>query len=95
MTGSDVTKAEGENEGLEAIVRELEEQLASLLGLDTQIPIDRKKRLDAMGMDSILALDFLATLEPKHGLLPGTVLEDNPTVGQLAAYLHERAQRGA
>ncbi len=80
---------------LETIAREIEDNLTGLLGLEAGAHIDRKRRLKTIGMDSLLAMDLLAALEPRYGELPETVLRDHPTVQDLAEYLFKQRQSGA
>lgn len=74
----------------EEIAQVVENNVASLLGLEEGAQMDRRRRLEAMGLDSLLAMDLLSTLEAKYGALPDTVLRDYPTIQQLADYLHGR-----
>lgn len=74
----------------EEIVRELEDTLSSLLGLEEGTPIDVDRRFQAMGLDSLLSIDLLASLQSRHGTLPVDVLNDHPTLGKLARYLWAR-----
>lgn len=79
---------------LESIAKEIEENLVSLLGLDASTPIDRKRRLRVLGMDSLVAMDLITALEARHGELPETVIRDHPTVQELAEFLYKQ-KRGA
>jgi acyl carrier protein len=72
----------------------IDETLAKLLGLDADARIDRKRPLEAMGLDSILAMDFLVVLEKRYGRLPESLFQDHANVEQLATFLHERSKTG-
>jgi acyl carrier protein len=72
----------------DAIASEVEAILTSLLGLDAGTKIDRWRRFEAMGVDSLLAMDLIAALEAHHGTLLETILRDNPTVHQLSEALY-------
>lgn len=75
---------------LESIAREIEENLAGLLGFEAGARIDRKRKLRLLGMDSLVAMDLLTALEAHHGQLPETVLRDHPTLQELAEFLFKR-----
>jgi len=79
---------------LDSIAKEIEESLISLLGLEAGTQIDRKRRLRMLGVDSLVAMDLITSLETRHGQLPDTVIRDHPTVHDLAEYLSKQ-KRGA
>lgn len=74
----------------DSIARELELTLVDVLGFEAGARIDRARPFKAIGLDSLLAMDFALALEPRFGKLPETTLKDYPTIAALAAYLHER-----
>ncbi|MGE5514810.1 MAG: amino acid adenylation domain-containing protein [Bacteroidota bacterium] len=51
--------------------------------------------LDRFGMDSVSALEIVATLERQLGPLPPTILFEHPTIAQLSAALAEAAPEPA
>jgi len=75
---------------LESIAKEIEENLTSLLGLETGATIDRKRRLRLLGVDSLIAFDLITALEARHGELADTVVRDHPTVQELAEFLYQQ-----
>ena len=75
----------------DSIARELELTLADVLGFEAGAPIDRARPFKAIGLDSLLAMDFALALEPRFGKLPETTLKDYPTITALAAYLENRS----
>nr|CAM74045.1 Beta-ketoacyl synthase [Magnetospirillum gryphiswaldense MSR-1] len=59
-----------------------------------KIPVDKlapDAPLDRFGMDSVSALEIVATLERHLGPLPPTILFEHPTIAQLSAALGENA----
>ncbi len=77
------------------VARDVEENLSSLLGFEAGTRIDPAKRFEAMGLDSLLAMDLLTALEARYGALPETVLRDYNTVDRLTDFLNKRANNTA
>ena len=70
----------------------LEEQLSKVLKL-SQNRIDRERTLGAMGLDSLMALEFVRRLNAGLGTaLPATVAFNYPTIRQLSAHLLQKLQ---
>jgi myxalamid-type polyketide synthase MxaE and MxaD len=62
--------------------------IRGVLLLDEAIPLAPDRRLDELGMDSILAVDLMALLRTETGLpLSPNLLTDQPTTGALVRYL--------
>ncbi|WP_394840408.1 acyl carrier protein [Pendulispora rubella] len=58
--------------------------------------MDRNKHFKAMGMDSLLSIDLLTTLEGFFGPISETAIEQYPTIAKLANHLCEtRAQKSS
>ena len=74
----------------DAVTRALDEDVGTLLGLEAGAPIDRRRRLDTMGLDSLMAMDLLALLEGRYGSLPQDLIRDNPTIQLLTDALVAR-----
>ena len=66
----------------------LDEQARLALGLDPQIPLDPRRPLSELGLDSLMAIELRSRLSSAAGqVLPATVLFDYPTIESLAGYL--------
>lgn len=74
----------------EAIAQEIKENLASLLGWEAGATIEPTKRFEAMGLDSLLAMDLLSALEARYGTLSETLLRDYNSIERLTDYLHKK-----
>jgi acyl carrier protein len=78
----------------EDIIRSISEILSGILGLDPGTPLDTKKPMEDMGLDSILAMDLLSALEAKFSItLEETAHVDHPTIGDLANHVYKRSQK--
>ncbi len=86
--------SEGDERTRDAIAVDLEDTIRSLLGMNADAPLDGRRRLEALGLDSLLAMDLLSALEKRYGSLPETVLRDHPTVHSLADFLRKKKQGG-
>jgi acyl carrier protein len=66
----------------------LDEQARLALRLDPQIPLDPRRPLSELGLDSLMATELCSRLSSAAGQeLPATVLFDYPTIEGLAGYL--------
>lgn len=75
------------------ISQDLCEILTGILGLDEGTTIDVNKPLESIGLDSLLTVDLLATLEKKYGVkLEETAVADHPTVRGLASHVASKAR---
>lgn len=85
----------GEAEALESLKRLIASEAAKVLGMDAaQTPHDRS--LQAMGLDSLMAMELALSLRQATGLrLPPMLLQDAPTIGQLAQRIWERLEKPA
>jgi len=78
----------------EAFERFLCEQLAQVMRLPVS-RIDPQRPLGALGLESLLALEFRNRLEPHLGMkLSATIVWNHPTVVALARHLAERMELG-
>ncbi|WP_394845473.1 phosphopantetheine-binding protein [Pendulispora brunnea] len=60
----------------------------TILLLDETVPLDPDRRLDELGMDSLLALDLVNALNAETGLdLPMELLLQHPNLGSIARYV--------
>ncbi|WP_394834891.1 phosphopantetheine-binding protein [Pendulispora rubella] len=60
----------------------------TILLLDEAVPLDPERRLDELGMDSLLALDLVNALNAETGLdLPMELLLQHPNLGSIAGYV--------
>jgi len=82
---------EGRTKSPEQVASEVNAILADILGLDAGTELDPSKQLDAMGVDSLLAMDLQVAVEAKFGVaLAESARVDFPTILTLAAHIHER-----
>ena len=66
----------------------INEDAARVLGLDSKEPIDPARPLNALGLDSLMAVDLRNALGTRVGrTLPATLLFNYPTVGDLIDFL--------
>ncbi len=80
VDNADITRAD-----VKAVVRKL---LGETLLVDPATLHDDRSLIE-QGIDSILGLEFVQSLNRKTGLgLPGTVLFENPTIDRLTEFLH-------
>ncbi len=57
--------------------------------------IDSAKPFVELGLDSVVAVEWIRTLNKRHGLtLPATRLYDYPTIDELTAYLSKQLASG-
>lgn len=79
-----------EEEALAKLEKIIAQEAAKVLGMDAaQTPCNRS--LQALGMDSLMAMELALSLEQATGLrLPPMLLQDSPTISQLARRLWER-----
>lgn len=74
--------------GSDAIAEHLNDVLTGLLGMRRGTKLDPNKNMEALGLDSLLALELLAALDTKYGIsLEETAHVDHPTIGALAAHV--------
>jgi NAD(P)-dependent dehydrogenase (short-subunit alcohol dehydrogenase family)/acyl carrier protein len=72
----------------QAIERLIRETVATLLGLDSYLKVDREKGLFDLGIDSLTAIDLKDRLEKAVGqTLRSTIAFDYPTAAEMAAHL--------
>jgi acyl carrier protein len=77
-------------ERAEAIERVIREIVATLLGLDSYLNVEREKGLFDLGIDSLTAIDLKDRLEKALGhTLRSTIAFDYPTSLEMAAHLAE------
>ncbi len=77
-------------ERTEAIERLIRETVATLLGLDSYLQVERDKGLFDLGIDSLTAVDLKDRLEKSVGrTLRSTIAFDYPTASAMAAHLAE------
>ncbi len=70
----------------------LQQEVAATLGLDGQHPIDVRKNMSELGLDSLMALELRNTLGGVLGIaLPATLIFDHPSIESLARHLGENA----
>jgi acyl transferase domain-containing protein/acyl-CoA synthetase (AMP-forming)/AMP-acid ligase II/acyl carrier protein len=73
-----------------AIERLIRETVATLLGLDSYLNVEREKGLFDLGIDSLTAIDLKDRLEKSLGhALRSTIAFDYPTAAEMAAHLAE------
>lgn len=84
-----------EREALDNLEQIIVRETAKVLGMDAaSTPHDRS--LQALGLDSLMAMELAVSLEQATGLhLPPMLLQDAPTVEQLARRLWERLGKSA
>lgn len=77
-------------ERVPAIERLIRETVATLLGLESYLEVEREKGLFDLGIDSLTAIDLKDRLEKSLGrTLRTTIALDYPTAARMAAYLAE------
>ena len=70
------------------LVSHVEQAVVSILGLDGATPLDARTGFFRLGLDSTMAVELAGRLaRDLRVALPPTIIFDNPTVTQLAAYL--------
>ncbi|MBI2570995.1 MAG: polyketide synthase dehydratase domain-containing protein [Candidatus Schekmanbacteria bacterium] len=75
---------------LASITATIEAVLRDLLGFQEGFAIPREQYLDALGLDSLLAVDLAASLGAAFGVeLPNTLALENPTVAAIAGRVAE------
>jgi acyl carrier protein/NADP-dependent 3-hydroxy acid dehydrogenase YdfG len=78
--------APGESRNL--LVAHIRSEVAQVLGMDPDRPIDVHRGLFELGMDSLMSIELKGRLEASVGQsLPSTLVFNYPTVNALAAYL--------
>jgi SAM-dependent methyltransferase/acyl carrier protein/NADP-dependent 3-hydroxy acid dehydrogenase YdfG len=78
--------APGESRNL--LVAHIRSEVAQVLGMDPDRPIDVHRGLFELGMDSLMSIELKGRLEASVGQsLPSTLVFNYPTVNDLAAYL--------
>ena len=84
---SDLTAAPSSRKRKDILERYLQEQLGNVLKLSVD-RIDRERALGTMGLDSLMALEFIRRTNAGLGTaLPATAAFNHPTIRQLAAHI--------
>jgi acyl carrier protein len=72
----------------EEIARTVNELVVSILGHPDGTQIDPQRSLKSIGIDSLLGMDLTEMLQERFGVsLPDDMVNDHPTLDQLAKYL--------
>ncbi len=75
-------------ERLKILTEYLRQRTVNVLGLDEDYPLDPKKPLSEMGLDSLMAIEMKNALDRGVGKkLPATMVFNYPTIEALAGYL--------
>ncbi|WP_406627376.1 phosphopantetheine-binding protein [Paenibacillus caseinilyticus] len=78
---------------VQQLAQELAESLADALLLSIT-DMDMDKKFVDMGLDSIVGVEWMRTINRKYGTaIPATKVYDYPSIGELAAYLAEQSGR--
>jgi acyl carrier protein len=76
------------------IVQEVGTIVGAILGVAPGTTVDTTEEMSAMGVDSLIAMDLISALESKVGCkLEDNVVDEHPTVEQLADYLFRRSRK--
>ena len=76
------------DERLKILTEYLRQRTVNVLGLDENYPLDPKKPLSEMGLDSLMAIEMKNALDRGVGKkLPATMVFNYPTIEALAGYL--------
>ncbi len=76
------------DERLKILTEYLRQRTVNVLGLDEDYPLDPKKPLSEMGLDSLMAIEMKNALDRGVGKkLPATMVFNYPTIEDLAGYL--------
>ncbi len=76
------------DERLKILTEYLRQRTVNVLGLDEDYPLDPKKPLSEMGLDSLMAIEMKNALDRGVGKkLPATMVFNYPTIEALAGYL--------
>ncbi|MCR9062192.1 MAG: acyl carrier protein, partial [Rhodobacteraceae bacterium] len=85
-------KAEKPKGGVESIEDFLADSLIQILYLESDT-IDRQQSFIDLGLDSVLAVEWVQTIRAKYGVkIPATKVYDYSTVEALAAYLASQSE---
>ncbi len=83
-----ILKTASPKDRLDILVQHLREQAIRILGLEPDFPLDTKKPLNEMGLDSLMAIEMKNALSAAVGQnLPATLLFNYPTIEGLAGHL--------
>jgi polyketide synthase 12 len=90
----DRLRAAGTDERARLLLELVRAEVAAVLKLPNLDNLHEGKRLDELGMDSLMAVDIRRRLETRLTMqLPATVVFDHPSCGELVQYLLEAMAR--